>query len=99
MTKPLEIAKGTKYKLFVESDDKDTDYDEVDVMVNAQKGVDQVPGSELTSSTQDLVDSMLMLKENIGVIATQTKEALKEHQPDEWSVKLQVGFKGKLAFP
>ncbi len=84
-------VKDAKFPLIFETDGEDVEV----TIESTQKPADLPPGATPTTSTQDILDAMAMMKENIGVLATQVKEALQEHKPDEWSVEFNVGFKGK----
>lgn len=66
----------------------------------APEAPDLTADAELVSTPRDVAESLFQLKDNIAVIAIQVKEALSEHQPSEWGVEFNIGFKaeGKIPF-
>lgn len=56
-------------------------------------------GAEFTSTSDDLIIGGKLLQESILNMATTANDSLKKLAPDEWSIELHYGFKGKAAIP
>lgn len=85
-----------KYELRIQGDNGE----EIVIKPNySHKPSDLPEDAELTSTPGDMVESFLQLKDNISVITEQVRQALAEHQPEEWGVEFSVGFKGKAGIP
>lgn len=56
---------------------------------------DLPPGAEPTSSLSDLYIGMKLFQENIRNMAESVYASLKAANADEWSVEMNIGFKGK----
>lgn len=52
-------------------------------------------GAEPVSYKKDVVDAMQVLKDNIQGLAESVYDSLQESQPEEWSLEVNIGFKGK----
>ena len=70
----------------------------IDVRPKAE-ATDLPAGAKLRSTPMDIAESLLHLKDNIAVIAEQVKQALAEHQPEEWGVEFHIGFKAEGGIP
>ncbi len=60
----------------------------------------QPTGPENASScgpVDDAIDALQTLQNNIGTLANTVYDSFKSHQPDEWTLELNVGFKGKTS--
>lgn len=62
--------------------------------VSEQPG-DLPPGAEPTGIVEDAVIGMKLFQENIKNMAECVYDSLKEMKPDEWTVEMNIGFKGK----
>lgn len=58
--------------------------------------VDLPEGAELTSTATKTIDALKALKGMLGGVFDSVHEAIRERSPDEWSVELNIGFKGKV---
>lgn len=85
-----------KYPIVIQGDNGE----DITISPQSTKQPTDLPGgAELTSTQSDMVESFLQLKDNISVITEQVKQALADHQPEEWGVEFSVGFKGKAGIP
>ena len=57
---------------------------------------DLPPGAEPTG-VMESVHSVLLLKGNIRGMAAIVHSSLKDLEPDEWSIEMNIGFKGSAA--
>ncbi|WP_020560222.1 CU044_2847 family protein [Thiofilum flexile] len=57
---------------------------------------DLPPGAEPTSVRSSMVDAAKLLKDTISGTAQSVYDSLKDLEPDEWSVELNLGFKGEV---
>jgi hypothetical protein len=55
---------------------------------------DLPPGAEPTGLADRLEDAQALLRASIGSMADVVRTSLAEHAPDEWSLELNIGFKG-----
>lgn len=83
--------------LYIEGDDGEL----IDVTATPTKNNQDLPqdATQCSTSPGDIAESLFYLKDNIAVIATQVKQALEEHQPEEWGVEFNVGFKAEGGIP
>jgi Trypsin-co-occurring domain 1 len=58
------------------------------------KPSDLPDGSQAVGFKDGFNDSFEALRSNIGILAETVHESLKAHQPEEWSLELNIGFKG-----
>jgi len=86
---------GKDYPLCIETEDGDIDFS----VEKSGEYRDAPGGSTLVTSSTDIAENMVMLKDTISVVALQVKEAFIEHKPDEWAVEFNIGFKGKAGIP
>jgi len=56
---------------------------------------DLPPGAEATGIIDDAVISMKLFQENIRNMAKSVYDSLKDMSPNEWTVAMNIGFKGK----
>jgi len=56
-------------------------------------------GAEPTGPVDDAIDSLKELRGSIAGLADAVYDSLAENPPDEWSLELSFGFKGKAAIP
>ena len=91
--------------VYVEVDDSAT---VADLPVAQSKGLDDITyrgsrgladGAEFTTSVDDLVIGGKLFKESMVNMAKTVNDGLQTLKPDEWSVELHYGFKGKAAIP
>lgn len=61
----------------------------------AHSPADLPPGAEPTGLFDDAIIGGRLLQETIANTAQSVYDSLQEMQPDEWSVELNIGFKGK----
>lgn len=71
--------------------------EDADVPSSATADFGQPPGTELTSATDKLVDTMKSLQGTLRGVLQVVHEAIKEKAPSEWGVELNIGFKGKTS--
>lgn len=50
-----------------------------------------------TGPVEDVVDAMKSLQQNIKTIAESVHASFHAHQPEEWTLELNIGFKGKAS--
>lgn len=62
---------------------------------NANQPSDLPPGAEPTGVLDDVIIGVKLLKETIGGTAKSVFDSLKALNPDEWSVEMNVAFKGQ----
>lgn len=94
--KPSSSESTQKYPIVIQGDNGE----DIEIKPNSSNKPSDLPeGAELTSTPSDMVESFLQLKDNISVITEQVRQALAEHQPEEWGVEFSVGFKGKAGIP
>ena len=46
---------------------------------------------------EDAIDAMKSLQQNIKTIAETVHASFQAHQPEEWTLELNIGFKGKAS--
>lgn len=88
----LKIENGKS--IFVEMEIIDQD-----IVLNINKTTqiqDMPPGAEPTGVFDDALIGAKLFKENIANVAESVYESLKDMQPDEWTVEMNIGFKGKV---
>lgn len=56
--------------------------------------VDLPPGAEPTGLMDNFAFTMFLFRENIRNMAESVHEAIEDMSPDEWSVEMNIGFKG-----
>lgn len=81
--------------VFIEVDGENESLDLSSLTPNeTQTPSDLPPGAEPTSipSWDDMVIGSKMLQETISTTASRVRDSLKEMQPDEWSVEMNIGF-------
>jgi hypothetical protein len=50
-----------------------------------------------TGPVEDAIDAMKSLQQNIKTIAETVHASFQAHQPEEWTLELNIGFKGKAS--
>ncbi|WP_028886245.1 CU044_2847 family protein [Teredinibacter turnerae] len=96
-SKNSSVLKTEHFPLVFEGENGET----FEVEVTPKLSTPDLPqGADLVSTPMDIAEGLLHLKDNITVIAEQVKQALSEHQPSEWGVEFNIGFKaeGKIPF-
>lgn len=58
---------------------------------------DLPPGAEDCNAVQKAVDTLGSLKGTLSSIFNTVNDSMKENQPDEWGVELNIGFKGTVS--
>ena len=58
---------------------------------------DRPEGAEAIGFKDDVIDAMEALKDNIQVLAETVYDSLQARQPEEWSLEVNIGFKGKTS--
>lgn len=75
------------------------EYEDVDIKAPLKKGeqdIDDMPeGAEPVGFAEDFADAVQLIKSNIASMASLVHESLKDNQPEEWGVELNIGFKGR----
>ena len=89
MIKPFQLPNGQTIYVEVE----ETEIQNAPVPRNTPS--DLPPGAEPTSVMDDLIVGSKLLQETIAGTAQSVYDSLKNLQPDEWSVELNIGLKGK----
>jgi len=89
-------VKGSEFPLYIETESGDIAIEGLPVASRPDLPEGAVPR---TSSLMEVVDSLAMMKQNIGLIALQVQEAFADNKPEEWGVEFNIGFKGKAAIP
>ena len=85
-----------RYPLIIES----SDGSDITIEVTpTNKSPDLPADAILTSTSSDMVETFERMKDNISQITEQVKEALSAHQPEEWGVEFNIGFKAKGGIP
>ena len=56
-------------------------------------------GAEPVSYRDNFMDAAGAIENNIKAVARMVHQSLIDHQPDEWSVELSIGFKGSAGIP
>lgn len=95
--KPIKIAEN-QY-IYVEVDDS---VDDAELPVSHSPAIQkwQPTGPENASScgpVEDAIDSLKSLQRNIETLANTVYDSFKAHQPEEWSLEINIGFKGKTS--
>lgn len=67
----------------------------INISFNLKEINDLPPGAEPTGVIDDSLMTAYLIKAYIKGMAKSTKEALKDMNPDEFSVELNIGFVGK----
>ncbi len=65
--------------------------------INKRHAVDQddLPeGAEAVGFKEDIADAIEALKDNIRELAETVHSSLQARQPDEWTLEMNIGFKG-----
>ncbi len=97
MSKIKELSIDNHFPLLIEVEEGEL---EVDIQTGALADIPDAPaGATPKTREQAMVKSMDRLKDNIGVIAMQVKEALEGHEPNEWGVEFSMSFKGEAMIP
>ncbi len=64
--------------------------------VGAAAAIGDLPeGAEPVSAWDQTVDALQAMRDNIAVVAETVRASLAEHPPEEWTLELHLGFKGK----
>ncbi len=89
MSKIKEIFLSDDSCIYVEME-------EADIPESAVKMPKDLPeGAELTSAAEKVRDAMTLLNTTISHTASNIYEGIKKSRPDEWTMELNIGFKGK----
>ncbi|MCI5144711.1 MAG: hypothetical protein D3923_04110, partial [Candidatus Electrothrix sp. AR3] len=64
-------------------------------MIGGELSPNQPPGTEEIGFSDRFQDIATLLRQNLTGIFDTVAEAVKEKQPDEWGVEVNIGFKGK----
>lgn len=96
MSQVKSITLKNGRSLFVEMEDADIPIMQSRVPTGGQDS-DLLPGAEAVSFKEDVIDAFEVLRDSIASLADNVHESLKAHQPDEWSLELNIGFKGKVS--
>jgi len=92
MTTAIRELKLTNGKsIFVEVEIRD----DIDLPILSKQTDDLPPGAEAAGILGDAINSMNLFQENIRNMAESVYDSLKEMNPDEWTVEMNIGFKGK----
>ena len=89
MIKPFQLPNGQT--IYVEVEEAEIQ----NAPVPRNTPSDLPPGAEPTSVMDDLIVGSKLLQETIAGTAQSVYDSLKNLQPDEWSVELNIGLKGK----
>lgn len=90
-TEIREIQVANDKSIFVEVEISDED------IVPQQSYVpeDLPPGAEPTMTASEIINAMTIFQNNIEGIALMVRNSLEKIKPTEWSVEMNIGFKGK----
>ena len=92
--RPMTLENGSIIYIEVQ----DTDVEPLVREASSKSAADLPDDVELTGTAERLSDAARMLRETLQGIVGSLNEAIQEHQPDEWGVELNIGFKGKADF-
>ena len=84
----LLLPDGTS--IYVESEEVD-----LPKSSNGTTSIDLPYGAEHVGAVDNMLNAMDILKNTIASTANTVHKSLQEAKPDEWSVELSIGFKGK----
>ena len=56
-------------------------------------------GFEKTSAVDEIQEAGEQVRSTISALASTVRQALQQAQPDEWSLEINLGFKGKAGIP
>lgn len=87
--KKIQLANGRS--IYVEMDH--TDVPELSPP-SGWKPKDLPAGAEPVGFKEHVSDAMQALQDNIAGLTETVFESLKSHQPEEWTIELNIGFKG-----
>ena len=89
MVKAFKLASGET--IYVEVEEADIQiYQEETANIS-----DLPPGAEPTGLVDDVIIGGQLLQESIRGVAQSVRDSLKDMKPDEWSVEINIGMKGK----
>ena len=87
--KPFKLASGET--IYVEVEETDIQIQQEDTC----NIPDLPPGAEPTGIVDDVVIGGKLLQESIRGVAQSVRDSLMDIEPDEWSVEINIGMKGK----
>ena len=90
----IELEGGKK--LFVEMEPLNEEQSQA-LPTNRRRPSDLPAGAEPTGVLEDMGDALAQMRDNIEILANRVQEALAESKPSEWSVEINIGFKGKTS--
>lgn len=61
----------------------------------ARQGTAMPDGAEATSAQTLVTDTLTLVRQQITTVSTLVAQAFDKSAPDEWSVEISIGFKGK----
>ncbi|TXH70727.1 MAG: hypothetical protein E6Q83_04195 [Thiothrix sp.] len=90
MIQPFKLDDGTTIYVKV-------DADKLPSLVTAQTNLpsDLPPGAEPTGIGSTMIDTAKLLNQTISGTAKSVLDSLQALQPDEWSVEINIAFKGE----
>ena len=91
----IELNDGKK--LFVEMEPLSDDEITAKLPSQGKRPSDLPAGAEPTGVLEDMGDALAQMRDNIEILANRVQEALAESKPSEWSVEINIGFKGKTS--
>jgi Holliday junction resolvasome RuvABC endonuclease subunit len=71
--------------------------DSQEIEVAGWQPSDMDAGDSPVGIKSQIVDTLETLQDNIQTLAETVHQSLQAHQPDEWSLELNIGFKGKTS--
>ena len=83
--KSIKLASGRSIYVEMES---------AEIAVQGWKPSDMDDSDSPVGIKDQIVDTLQTLQDNIKTLAETVHESLKLQQPDEWSLELNIGFKG-----
>ncbi|MCP4109635.1 MAG: hypothetical protein GY749_29630, partial [Desulfobacteraceae bacterium] len=86
--KEIQLADGSS--IFVEMEEAD-----LPESVQGKQADDLPEGAEETSAAEKVYDAMQLLKKTLSSAAETVHEGIQKAEPDEWTLELNIGFKGK----
>ena len=88
----IELEGGKK--LFVEMEPLNEEQSQA-LPSNHRRISDLPADAEPVGVLEDMGDALAQMRDNIEILANRVQEALAKSQPSEWSVEINIGFKGK----
>ncbi len=86
--KGIQLSDGSS--IYVEMEEAD-----LPESIQGEQADDLPEGAEETSTAGKVYDAMQLLKNTLSSAAETVHEGIQKAEPDEWTMELNIGFKGK----